>query len=242
MPKKTGQKIATMDANRYYTIVSEQSKKALEAGANNAIYMNDADGSEGQQWSFVPAADCYSIVSRQTGEVIDILLAGTEDGAQIHQWEEIGVESQQWIVAHAKKGTYKIFAKTSGKCLDVVGISGENGAHVQIWEDLDGENQHWLIEDPTAAKLQSPKKPAAKKPAAKKPAAKTAAKPAAKAPVAKPAAKPAAPKAAKPAAVKKSATKVDAPVAKLEAPVKLAAPAKPSVKVASKADGKKTTK
>lgn len=224
MQKKTAKSTAAaIEANKSYTLVSAQSGKAIEARANNALEMHDLNGAAAQLWRFVAVDDCYKLLSR-TDEVIDVILAGTENGAQIHLWEDVGGENQLWMLEPVSGGAYKIKSKLSGKCLDVVGISGENGAKIQIWDDLDGENQKWLILDPDAPKPETApapeKKPRAPRKKAEPKSAKAAA-PKAETKTEPKAAKAAAPRAKvkeEPKAAKAAGPKAEPKTAKAAAP------------------------
>lgn len=167
----------------YYQIVSKQSGKAIEASDNDAVYMNEPTGGENQQFRFEAVEGGWRIVSRTTGKALDIILAGTENGAQIHQWDVTGADNQHWTVEKASRGCVVIKSKLSGRCLDIVGMSLEAGARIQIWDDMQGDNQQWKLKAVNApakkapAKKAAEKAPARKAAAAKKPAAnKTAAK------------------------------------------------------------------
>lgn len=71
------------------------------------------------------------------------MLAGENDGAQLHQWkEDISAPTQSWVLEQTQDGSYKIKSAVSGKCMDIVDISMQDDARLQIWEDLDGENQN----------------------------------------------------------------------------------------------------
>ena len=162
-----------------YTIAAKASGLLLEVVEGNeangtAVCLAPADGSTKQLWKIKQDKDLCQIFSKATGKCLDVIDGGTEDGAWIHQWENLSAPNQVWTAEAVSEGVYKL--KNSGKCLDVVGMSAVEGAHVQLWSDVDGENQQWVI---TAVE----KKPAAKKAetAEKKPAAKKATKKAEKA-------------------------------------------------------------
>ncbi len=169
MSNKGNEQGPLVQEGAYYIILSAHSGKAVTAGVNNTIYMGAATGAESQQWSFVPVGECYKLVNRWTGDVADVILAGVENGSQVHQWEDLGKENQLWSLEITSQGLYKIKSKLSGKCLDVVGISQEEGARLQIWEDLEGENQLWTLADNKAflenlqASSQQAKEPAPQK-------------------------------------------------------------------------------
>ena len=104
MAKKTAQH-TKITSGVYYRILSARSGKAMEADANNRIQMYDVTNAANQFWAFEPAdGDGYRIVNRQSGEVVDVILAGTENGAQIHQWEDVGAENQKWLLVPAANG------------------------------------------------------------------------------------------------------------------------------------------
>ena len=159
-----------------YQIISKQSGKAIEVSDNEAVYLNEPSTAPNQQFTFLPTEDgFYQIVSRENGKALDIILGGTQNGAQIHQWPIHGGDNQLWAVESAGRGVYLLRAKASGRCLDVVGMSKENGVRIQIWDDVNGENQQWLLKAikkaPSTAKKTGTTKTAAKKAAPVKKAA-----------------------------------------------------------------------
>lgn len=170
MAEKKVSSVKKFDADKFYKIISKRTEKALTGinGEEIAIVAS----AEGQEWKFEEVSDGWvKIVSKDSGKVLDIILGGTENGAQVHQWEYTGADNQLWRVESAGRFVYKIVSKASGKCLDVVGMTDEDGARVQIWEDVAGENQTWKIQA-VKAKSSVAKAPAEKKTVAKKPAAK----------------------------------------------------------------------
>ena len=145
-----------------YMILSARSGKAITACTNNRIEMRDVSGNDGQLWSFEQVGDdVWRIVSKQTKDVVDVILSGSENGAQIHLWEDVGADNQKWIFEPVGDGLYKIVSKLSGRCLDVVGMSMEDGAGIQIWDYMGGDNQQWRIVDPTVPAAEKPVKKAA---------------------------------------------------------------------------------
>lgn len=157
--------------NTYYQILCKQSGKAIEAADTECIYMNVPGRGKRQQFSFVPAeGGYYKIIGRETGKALDIILAGCENGAQIHQWEVTGADNQLWTLEPGDKGCFFIKSKASGRCLDIVGMSMEDGARIQIWDDMRGDNQQWMLRE---VKAPGPRKSAVKKAPGKKAAAKS---------------------------------------------------------------------
>lgn len=168
MSEKKAKKSAVLPASgKQYTLVSLHSGKAVEAGPDDTVTMQKAARRKAQYWMLEPAEEgAVKLVSAATGKVLDITWEGTDNGAQLHQWDYVGGANQQWILESVGKDICKIKSKASGKCLDIVDISKEDGALLQIWEDVDGENQYWIFKE---VKLPAPKaEPKSKKTPAKK--------------------------------------------------------------------------
>ena len=235
-------------ADAYYTIAAKLSGKVMEAGRaeepqDELVSLMAPDGSDRQLWKLQPDEDgCYKLIGKASGKALDIIAAGINDGAWVHQWDVLAhVGSQMWYIEPAGDGCYTIKAHFMHKCLDVVGLSQEAGARLQIWEDLGGDNQKWII-----AEAKETKKPAAKSrtTSAKKSPAKPAAK-AADAQAPKQGAKTAASKPAEKKTVKKEPAKKETAQKAPAAAAKKEATKKPASKPAAAAETKtasKTTK
>jgi O-glycosyl hydrolase len=89
----------------------------------------------------------YELVNRNSGLVMDVTGASTQDGTQVIQWYENGNANQQWAFVGLGAGYYKVVSRNSGLLLDVTGESLLDGASVIQWHDHDGANQHWSIAD-----------------------------------------------------------------------------------------------
>lgn len=98
------------------------------------------------------AEGLYKLENKLTGKVLDVINAGSQNGAWLHQWDYIGKDNQLWTLEPAADGRWKVRSKLSGRVLDIVGMSQENGARLQIWDDVDGENQAWKFTEVKAAK------------------------------------------------------------------------------------------
>ena len=169
MPEKKTKKTpakSTISAEKLYLLVSRHSGKAVEASQEEAVTLQKAARRTAQYWRVEPAGDAtVKLISAATGKALDIVWNGTENGAQIHQWEYVGGENQQWILESVGGDAYKLKSLASGKCLDVVDMSCEDGALLQIWEDVNGENQQWILKE---VKLPAPKAKTTKKTSPKK--------------------------------------------------------------------------
>ncbi|MBS6249886.1 MAG: RICIN domain-containing protein [Clostridiales bacterium] len=233
MAGKTTKK-SPFDCAAFYTITSKLSGKAVTACGESEVRMFAPTEEECQQWKLVAADDgAYRLISKTTGKALDIMLAGENDGAQLHQWkEDISAPTQSWVLEQTQDGSYKIKSAVSGKCMDIVDISMQDDARLQIWEDLDGENQKWMLNALAAPKpARKPRAPKKETTAKTKAVAEKAATVATEK-----AASPAKPKAAKPAAAKSTKAEASAPVAK---PAATKTPAKALPKTAADKKAKK---
>jgi beta-glucanase (GH16 family) len=95
----------------------------------------------------VTSGGIYKIVNRNSGKVLDVINRSTSDGAQIVQWSDYGIPSQQWQFYYLNNGYYKIINKNSGKVMDISGASTSNGANNIQWSDNGNNNQQWKIID-----------------------------------------------------------------------------------------------
>ena len=84
------------------------------------------------------------MISRNSGQALDVAGASTANGAAVDQWPYSGTANQQWSIISVG-GYYKLISRNSGQALDVAGQSTANGAHVDQWPDSGTTNQQWSI-------------------------------------------------------------------------------------------------
>ena len=87
----------------------------------------------------------YKLISRNSGQALDVVGASTANGAAVDQWPYNGGSNQQWNIVSVGSGYYKLLSRKSGQALDVAGASTANGAHVDQWPDSGTANQQWSI-------------------------------------------------------------------------------------------------
>ncbi|MGL1903936.1 MAG: RICIN domain-containing protein [Fibrobacterales bacterium] len=100
-------------------------------------------------YSAVPGIDpdqAYTIVSKQSGKVLDIADNNLNNGANLQQWDYNGDKNQLWYIAPETEG-YSIVSEANNKAIDVSGISNENGANIHLWDFVGGTNQLWNLND-----------------------------------------------------------------------------------------------
>jgi hypothetical protein len=85
------------------------------------------------------------IVSKNSGQCLDVAAVGTHNGANVQQWDCHGGANQLWTLTNKGGEYYLITARHSGKCLDVAGVANNNGANVQQYDCHGGPNQLWSI-------------------------------------------------------------------------------------------------
>ncbi|MGD9210010.1 MAG: RICIN domain-containing protein, partial [Desulfobacteraceae bacterium] len=89
----------------------------------------------------------YQIVNRNSGNVLDVNNASTENGADVIQWPDNGGHNQHWEIIDVGDGYSQIVNRNSGLNLDVNGASTADGTKVIQWPYNGGYNQHWEIID-----------------------------------------------------------------------------------------------
>lgn len=109
MAGKTTKK-SPFDCAAFYTITSKLSGKAVTACGESEVRMFAPTVEDRQQWKLVAAdTGAYRLISKTTGKALDIMLAGENDGAQLHQWkEDISAPTQSWVLEQTQDGSYKI--------------------------------------------------------------------------------------------------------------------------------------
>lgn len=93
----------------------------------------------------VIANGTYRIIARHSGKALDVQGTATNDGANVHQWNYYGGNSQRWTLTHLGNNQYSIIGVQSGKALEVSNWGTSNGSNVQIWTNGGGTNQKWTV-------------------------------------------------------------------------------------------------
>ena len=93
----------------------------------------------------------YIVVNRNSGKVMEVAGASTNDGANIQQNTYANGLNQQWDIvpfspASGDLSYYTITAAHSGKAADVNAFSYDDGGNVQQWTNYPGLNQEWFLE------------------------------------------------------------------------------------------------
>jgi hypothetical protein len=103
---------------------------------------DDAEESD----SNITANANYRIAIVGSGKCLDVVQAGTTDGAKIQQWPcDQSRTNQAWTMVPSGSGVYELVSVDSGKVMDVNGGLTTSGAAVTLWTDHHADNQRWKL-------------------------------------------------------------------------------------------------
>ncbi|UYO02802.1 RICIN domain-containing protein [Paenibacillus sp. PSB04] len=89
----------------------------------------------------------YTLASKASGKVMDVIDVSMASGAKIQQWTNYTASNQQFRIESTGDGYYKLTAVHSGKVLDVPNSSTAAGVQLQQWDDNGTNAQRWSIVD-----------------------------------------------------------------------------------------------
>jgi hypothetical protein len=89
----------------------------------------------------------FRIKSAASGKVLDVSGGGSaENGLNVRQWEDYGLDHQRWYIQRTGNGAYRIKSVASGRVLEVSGSGNpKNGKNIRQWEDYGLDHQRWYI-------------------------------------------------------------------------------------------------
>ncbi len=93
-----------------------------------------------------PPDQYVEIVSRNSGQCLDVSRASTDAAAPVIQWTCHGGPNQQWRLEPAGGGAFRIIARHSGQVLDVYGGLVDDVTPIIQWPVHGGDNQAWTLE------------------------------------------------------------------------------------------------
>jgi hypothetical protein len=117
-------------------------------GANVVQGPMAADAGSAERWRVSRCGDhYYKLVNEKSGKVVAVPEASRESGTQIIQWDDAGIEDQQWKFVKAGNH-YALKSRVSGLVLDVLDGSTESGASViqWPWKTAENANQVWFVQ------------------------------------------------------------------------------------------------
>ncbi len=138
---RKGDHLMRIFKTKSYHIVAIADGKYLTAGEDNLITAEQPNEGKAQLWKLLDAGDNrYRILNTAVQKAVDIIDAGTMNGAWLHLWEQAEVTSQLWTIEEEGENV-RLRSVSSGKYLDV---ALQDNIHLQIWEK-GGENQLWEL-------------------------------------------------------------------------------------------------
>ena len=122
-----------IEPGRYYTIAAASGNvigytEKPEDGAE--LRLGKYEHKPEQEWLFDRVGEnAYRIHCRANGKVIDLMMAGTDNGTWLHLWDDVLGSSQMWTLVPENDGTVRLVSPwASGKCVDTVGMGSPAGA------------------------------------------------------------------------------------------------------------------
>ena len=151
-------------AQGYFTITNANSGQVLEigggalanvqAGASANQWPYAGENFYEQHWELVPVnvptstrfPGVYTIKNVNSGKVLEIGGAATNNGATANQSSYIGTANQQWTLVDADSGRLKISNRNSGLALEIKESSIDYTALALQGNSNDSRNQQWAID------------------------------------------------------------------------------------------------
>ncbi|WP_100404699.1 RICIN domain-containing protein [Bacillus solitudinis] len=109
---------------------------SIEGGSNNTNERNS---------NFFSGNVSFQFKNRNSGKLLEVGNASTEDGANVNQWASTNCGCQLWNLIENSSGFFGIINESSGKALDVYNGGTSNGANVVQWGHHGGSMQQWEI-------------------------------------------------------------------------------------------------
>jgi len=134
-----------------YATVTRMSELGRGSASPRANAMPEPSGMNNGSSQAPIAIGFYTLTSKCSGKVLDVIDASKQDGAKIQQWKLNGNPAQHWKIepVASAPGFYTLTSRSSGKVLDVLDASTQDGAMIQQWSLNGNAAQHWRI-DPVA--------------------------------------------------------------------------------------------
>ncbi|WP_088103612.1 RICIN domain-containing protein [Halalkalibacter urbisdiaboli] len=109
---------------------------SIEGGSNNTNQGNS---------NFFSGNGSYHLKNRNSGKLLEVGNASTEDGANVNQWANTNCSCQQWLLNEDDNGFFGLINRNSGKALDVYNGATSDGANVVQWGHHGGTMQQWEL-------------------------------------------------------------------------------------------------
>lgn len=135
----------TVDWGRY---LWAHSSVSLNAGVNTIRFSKASSFAEiDTLQAFLPSTALdpqFRIVNVQSGKLLEVFSAATNDGAPIGQWGPTGNPTQVWTLTPASGG-YILVNRNSGKLLEIPNASTADGTDAVQWGPTGHATQRWNL-------------------------------------------------------------------------------------------------
>jgi hypothetical protein len=124
------------------------SDRSTDSGANVVQGEFAASAGPAERWRLLRSGDhYYKLVNENSGKVLAVPEASKESRTQIIQWDDVGIEDQQWKFVKAGNH-FMVKSRVSGLVLDVLDGAADKGVSVIQWPSRTTENanQIWFVQ------------------------------------------------------------------------------------------------
>lgn len=119
--------------------------REAKAGTKVNIFENNDGG--GQRWKVEKTSDGYhTIINAQSGKVMDVEAAGTDDGTRIQIYDSNETCAQKWKVLRNDDDSYTFISACSNKILDLNANDTSNNSKIQIYSANNSDAQKWTMQ------------------------------------------------------------------------------------------------
>ena len=119
--------------------------RKAKAGTKVNIFENNDGG--GQRWKVEKTSDGYhTIINAQSGKVMDVEAAGTDDGTRIQIYDSNETCAQKWKVLRNDDDSYTFISACSNKILDLNANDTSNNSKIQIYSANNSDAQKWTMQ------------------------------------------------------------------------------------------------
>lgn len=136
----------------YYSIVSEQSGKALDVvsgktanGTNLQQYAWNKNKPKAQLWKFVDAGNGYYYIRSKTGNVIDLSNKSAAKNSNVYMWGMTGTSTQQWKMTVSSYRPIEDGEYVIGNVKNSFSVMTADGKNVEIGTYNNSGNQKFKI-------------------------------------------------------------------------------------------------
>ncbi len=147
--------VETLEKEGLYTIqaksdiskVADVSGGVRQAKSGTKVKIYESNNTGAQRWKVEKTSDgYYIIINAQSGKVIDVEAAGTDDGTGIQIYDSNGTCAQKWKILKNDDDSYTFISACSNKTLDLNANDTSNSSKIQIYSANNSNAQKWTMQ------------------------------------------------------------------------------------------------